>query len=185
MNTFTIEPSPTSGGATISIDGQAVLTIEPIGTPEPGQHFIATPLVGPDAGRQTRIPPCPRGPLPAFRGPETVNQRQAADATFRPRITAPPIATTTWDKSSEIAQDVRVLFGTGPGRVLPDISPEAEQALAEMPARVQAAHDEQHRNEAAAYRAGRAAKVDGAGEDTCPHQGQRLRSWWLQGYRGQ
>lgn len=66
VNTFTIDPSPSSG-ATISINGQAVLTIEPIGTPEqppvgatePGQHFIATPLVGPDAGRQTRIPPSP------------------------------------------------------------------------------------------------------------------------------
>lgn len=77
-----------------------------------------------------------------------------------------------------------IFYGTGPGRVLPEISPEAEQALAEMPARVQAAHDERGRNEAAAYHSGKAARANGAGEDACPHQGGMLRSFWIQGYRG-
>lgn len=62
--------TPRTGGLTITAGGLPVLTIEPIGTPdEPpvgaegtGQHYIATPLVGPDAGRQTRIPPMAKVP---------------------------------------------------------------------------------------------------------------------------
>jgi hypothetical protein len=69
MTHFTLEATP-SGGATILINNTAVLAIEPNGTANvpplgaevhQGQHFIANPLVGPDAGRPVRIPPIVQG----------------------------------------------------------------------------------------------------------------------------
>jgi hypothetical protein len=65
---FTIDPTD-AGGAQIAINGTTVMTIEPLGTAEQppvgatkaGQHFIASMHHGPDAGRQVRIDPCPKG----------------------------------------------------------------------------------------------------------------------------
>jgi hypothetical protein len=67
---FLVDPTP-SGGTLLSINGTDVIAIEPLGTPteppigatEQGQHYIATLLVGPDAGRKLRITPCAKVPI--------------------------------------------------------------------------------------------------------------------------
>ena len=57
------EPSKLTGGLTIYSGDLAVLTIEPLGSlgdppfgsEEQGQHYLATVIEGPNAGRQLRL----------------------------------------------------------------------------------------------------------------------------------